>query len=116
VTLGADPPSKAAVAPASVLGRLRSLRGTAARPRATAAITNQTVFTTVDGHASWTRPFRASAAPAPRFIAASVLGVTRTERLLLRANAASTRTAPAKPIRSMRFMAPILPARVSREK
>jgi hypothetical protein len=74
------------------------------------------VFTTTDGHAWWTRPFRASAAPAPRFITARVFGVTRTERVLLRANAASTKMAPAKPIRSMRSMAPILPARVSREK
>ncbi len=77
---------------------------------------NQTAFTTVDGQAWWTRPFSASATPAPRFITTRVLGVTRTERALVRAYAASMTAAPVKPIRSMRSMPPILPARVSREK
>lgn len=64
---------------------------------------NQIVFTTVDGHAWWARPFSARA-PAPRFITARVLGVTRTERALVSTYAASTIAAPAYPTRSMTSM------------
>ena len=70
-----------------------------------AAITNQTVFTTVDGQAWWTRPFRAKATPAPRFMAAMVLGDNRIERRWSGAYAASMTAAPAKPMRSMRSTA-----------
>ncbi len=80
-----------------------------------AAMTNQTVFTTIDGQAWCTRPFRASA-PAPRFIRASVFGVARIDRALVSAYAASTMAAPTKPTRSMRSTALMFPAFVGREK
>jgi hypothetical protein len=43
------------------------------------------VFTTVDGHTWWTKPFRANAIPAPRFMAAIAFGDSRIERMLVRA-------------------------------
>ena len=73
------------------------------------------MFNTADGQAWWTRPFNASA-PAPRFMPARVFGVTRTERALVSAYAASTAAAAAKPMRSIRSMPPIFPVSAGREK